>query len=30
MNKYRPIIVLTFDDGTIIQYILIKLNRIFF
>jgi peptidoglycan/xylan/chitin deacetylase (PgdA/CDA1 family) len=30
MNKNRPIIVLTFDDGTIIQYILIKLNRIFF
>jgi hypothetical protein len=27
MNKYRPIIVLTFDDGTIIQF---KLNRIFF
>ena len=30
MNKYRPIIVLTFDDGTIIQYILIKLIGYFF
>jgi len=30
MSKYKPIIILTFDDGTIIQYILIKLIRIFF
>jgi len=30
MRDYKLIILLTFDDGTIIQYILIKSIRIFF